>query len=354
VGQTDPSVRFIAHAPGGLLYFTSGEVVLSLTQAPAANEGREKADGGLTNPQSDPGVTARLQFVGANPSPAMQSGDALGGKVSYFLGKDAAQWHTGLETFSGVTYSGLYGGIDLSYTGTNGTLKGTYTVAPNADPSQIRWRYAGVSGLGVDGAGNLQITLNSTAGTKVATLTEQAPVAWQEIAGQRVPVQARYSIADGVIGFTLGSYNAAYPLTIDPTLTYSSYFGGTNGDAIEGIAVDGEGNIYVSGTTFSADLPIVNGYQGALQGGYDVFISKLNPSGSALIYSTFIGGSESENGGVLAIDPAGNAYVTGETQSEDYPTVNAFQPEKGYYYEAFRRLACLFDLSWRQHGHERL
>ncbi len=335
VGQTDPSVRFIAHAPGGLLYFTSGEVVLSLSQALAANDGREKRDSSATDPQPVPGVTARLQFVGANPLPAMQSGDALGGKVSYFLGKDAAQWHTGLETFSGVTYSGLYGGVDLSYTGTNGTLKGTYTVAPNADPSQIRWRYAGVSGLGVDGAGNLQITLNSTAGAKVPTLTEQAPIAWQEIAGERVPVQAQYSIADGVIGFTLGSYNPAYPLTIDPTLTYSSYFGGTDGETIEGIAVDAQGNIYVSGTTFSADFPIVNGYQGALQGGYDVFISKLNPSGSALIYSTFIGGSSSEEGGVLAVDPAGNAYVTGETESEDYPVVNAFQAEKGYYFEAF-------------------
>ncbi|HKP53774.1 MAG TPA: SBBP repeat-containing protein [Chloroflexia bacterium] len=335
VGQTDPFVRFIAHVPGGLLYFTSGEVVLSLTQAPSMNERRERADGGPITPQTAAGVTARLQFVGANPSPGIQSGNALGGKVSYFLGSDPAQWHTGLETFSGVTYSGLYSGVDLSYTGTNGTLKGTYKVAPNADPSQIRWRYAGVSGLGVDGAGNLQITLNSTAGAKVATLTEQAPIAWQEVAGEQVPVQARYAIADGVIGFTLGSYNPAYPLTIDPTLTYSSYFGGTSGEAIEGIAVDGAGNIYVSGTTFSADFPIANGYQGALQGGYDVFISKLNPAGSALIYSTFIGGSDSENGGVLAVDPTGNAYVTGETESEDYPTVNAFQPEKGYYYEAF-------------------
>jgi hypothetical protein len=327
-GQTDPSVRFMARAPGGTLYFTPAEVVLSLSLT--TDDGQrtmsEKSRSSLGS------ENVRLQFVGANPSPLMQSGDVMPGKTSYFLGNDATQWRTGLATYEGVTYCGLYPGVDLAYSGTNGNLKGTYTLAPGADPAAIRWRYAGVSSATVDKAGNLQL---NTQGSKV-TLTEHAPVAWQTIGGQKVPVEAGYSLANGTVGFALGRYNPTYPLIIDPTLTYSTFFGGTNSDAILGIKVDSAGNIYVSGATSSSNFPTANPYQGLPNGGGDVFVSKLDPTGTTLIYSTYLGGSSNEaEGAFLAIDTQGSAYVTGRTSSDDYPTLNAFQPTFGGYFDAF-------------------
>ncbi len=192
-GQTDPSVLYMAHAPGGALYFTSGEVVLSLitddgpeglnAKQNHAKQNQQKAEGSLENPQhsalSTQSSVVRLQFVGANAAPAMQSSAEMPGKVSYMLGNDPAQWHTSLPTYSGVTYTGLYPGVDLHYEGTNGQLKGTYTLAPGADPSRIQWQYAGTSNATVDASGNLQLGVQ---GSKV-TLTEQAPVAWQMIDG---------------------------------------------------------------------------------------------------------------------------------------------------------------------------
>ncbi len=177
--------------------------------------------------------------------------------MTYFLGKDPAQWHADLPTYSGVTYSGLYPGVNLEYAGVDGQLKGTYALAAGADPSLIKWRYAGADNVAVDGAGNLQISINSA-----FTVTEQAPQAWQTINGERVAVSSQYGIqSDGTIGFVLGGYDHSQPLIIDPTLTYSTYLGGFFGDWAQGIGLDGARNIYVSGVTSSSDFPTVSPYQ---------------------------------------------------------------------------------------------
>ena len=313
VGQASPPAQFVAHAPGGTLYFAPSEVMLSL-----------------------PSGEVRLTYAGANPEASMSGGEALPGKVNYFLGSDPAHWRTNLSTYAGIHYHSLYNGISLTYEGTGGTLKGTYTLAPHADPSLIRWQYTGSQSISIDAVGNLQITLPSVLSPQPSVLTESAPIAWQEIDGSRVPVSASYQLAaDGTVSFALGSYDPAYPLTIDPTLTYSTFLGGSSGESIVGVQVDAQGNIYVAGQTDSSDFPTQDPIQPALRGSYDVFISKLNPAGNALIYSTYLGGSQGDEPYGMAIDPAGNVYVTGETQSEDYPTANAFQPSKGYYFDAF-------------------
>lgn len=237
-GQADPAVRFQAHGMGSTLFFTPGEVVLSLP-APSPARDSEASPSTLQqirNPQSqirNPSVV-RLRFEGANPEPEVTGADRLPGVVNYFIGNDPAKWRTRLPTYAGIVYQQLYPGIDLRYDGTEGVLKGTYTIAPGADPTRIRWRYDGATAVRVDEAtGDLLIELPSPNVGRGAggegqghTLTEQALTAWQLVNGQRVPVTTRYVIsADGSIGFALGDYDSARLLVIDPTLNFSTFVG---------------------------------------------------------------------------------------------------------------------------------
>lgn len=311
-GQIDPAVRFQTHDMGGTVFFTADEVVLVL---PAAGP--------------DTSSVLRLHFVGANPAPQVASAEQLPGVVNYFTGRDPAAWRTNVPTYAGVVYQQLYPGIDLRYDGTSGRLKGTYVVAPGADPGRIRWQHAGATQVRVDAAtGNLVIGV-AGAGQTESTLVEQAPVAWQNIDGRQVPVTVAYDLgSDGTIGFALGTYNPAYPLTIDPTLIYSTYLGGTGRDDGEGIAVDGAGNAYITGSTSSTNFPTKNALQGSKSGASDeddVFVSKINVAGNSLVYSTFLGGAENDQGNDIAVDGAGNAYITGRTHSTDFPTKNPIQ-----------------------------
>src|SRR5205085_1598179 len=157
------------------------------------------------------------------------------------------------------------------------------------DPSLIRWLYGGSESVTVDSDGNLQVSLASTPDGRTPSMTECAPTAWQEKEGKQVPVSVRYIInADGTVGFELGDYDRSRPLTIDPTIVYSTYLGGFYGDGAGSIWLDSAGNLYVGGTTSSSDFPIAgNPYQPVYGGGdYDMFASKLSPDGSTLIYST--------------------------------------------------------------------
>jgi hypothetical protein len=230
-GQSHPDVRFQARGLGGTIFFTPEEVTLTLPP-PAAHAAPAETLRAALSPYAPVAPVApavvRLQFSGANPAPEVRSGEALPGTVNYFIGSDPAQWQTNLSTYAGVVYADLYDGIDLVYDGTRGTLKGTYTVAPGSDPARIGWRYAGAEDVRVDAAsGNLHIRV-----AEGHTLTEHAPIAWQTIDGERVPVAARYTLAaDGRIGFALGAYDDTHPLIIDPTLEYSTYLGGGGNEA---------------------------------------------------------------------------------------------------------------------------
>jgi hypothetical protein len=168
----------------------------------------------------------RLQFLAANPHTVMNSGEALPGKVNYFTGTDPTQWHSDVPTYASAKYEQLYAGIDLTYEGTGGELKGTYTVAAGSDPAQLRWRYSGAENMTIDETGSLQITLAT--GKEAPAVTEQVPVAWQAIDGTRMLVSAPYLVAtDRSIGFALGRYDPHDPLIMDPDLTYSTYLGGS-------------------------------------------------------------------------------------------------------------------------------
>src|SRR4051794_40012177 len=163
VGQADPQVRYVAHTAAGTLLFAPSGVVLEVPQMGGPDSGlgvgpsRGKEQGGK---EANPSLVS-LRFLGANGSVSMRSGQMLPGKVNYFLGKDQANWHSNLPTFEGITYSQIYGGIDLEYSGSSGHLKGTYALSPGADPGQIRWRYEGVEKVSLDAEGNLLIEVPS-------------------------------------------------------------------------------------------------------------------------------------------------------------------------------------------------
>ncbi len=317
-GQSDARVRFQVANVGGTAFFTQDGVVLAM---PAA--------------ETDAGATLRLHFIGANSDTEIVGRSPLPGVVNYLRGSDSANWHTDLPTYGEVIYRQLYAGIDLQYTGTEGAgadangaqaryLKGTYTVMPGADPTAIRWWHGGATNVQVDPAtGNLLIRLADNGGT----LTEQAPVAWQVIDGRRVTVPVQYTVAtNGQVGFALGQYQSAHALIIDPTIVYSTYLGGSAREDVEGLAVDGAGNAYITGSTRSSNFPSASPVQDNLGGEDDVFVTKINAAGTALLYSTYLGGSSGDQGVAIAVDTAGNAYITGDTQSTDFPTANAYQP----------------------------
>ncbi|MFL5804112.1 MAG: Calx-beta domain-containing protein, partial [Roseiflexaceae bacterium] len=316
-GMVDARARFLVHGGTGTLFFTPEEVVLALPDASAAIST----------------TVARVRYEGANPHPRLAAGNQLPGVANFFVGNDPARWQADLPTYTGISYAALYNGIDLHYDGSEGKLKSTYIVAPGADPAQIRWRYVGAADLRVDSAGgDLIVRMPSPSASRNGrTLIEQAPVAWQDINGRRVAISARYAVdSNGRVSFVLGNYDPTQPLLIDPILTYSSYLGGAGGDDGQGIAVDASGNIFVAGSTRSSNFPTsASTFQSSRNGAQDAFVTKLNPSGSTVLYSTYLGGSLEDEAHAIAIDSSGMIYLTGETRSTNFPMKNALDSTFG-------------------------
>ena len=238
-----------------------------------------------------------LDLVGATPRQPVGS-DRLPTTVSYFTGPKA-RWRTGLPSFGSVHLREPWPGIDLVVTGTAGQLKSNFVIRPGADPSVIRLAYRGATAVGLEPGGGLLI------GTPLGSIREQEPIAYQDIDGRRVEVSAAFALdPDGGPGrksyrFRLGDYDPSHELVIDPvTLVYSGYIGGAGNEAGYAVAVDDSGNAYVTGATLSpaSSFPVTVGPDLSLNGGYDVFVAKVNADGSALDYCGYIGGIGHDNG----------------------------------------------------------
>ena len=285
---------------------------------------------------SDPATGAgswvvALDMVGATHHQPIGE-DALPTRVSYFKGPKE-RWRTGLRSYGSVRYREPWPGVDLVVSGTAGELESTFVVRPGADPGLIRLTYRGASEVRLDPDGSLVVD------TPLGSITEQAPVAYQEIDGQRVAVSAAFELEPGAkpgrqtYRFRLGEYDRSRELVVDPvTLVYCGYVGGSGWDEAEGIAVDVAGNAYVTGFTGSTlgSFPVTVGPDLTYNDAGDAFVAKVNASGTGLDYCGYIGGSGGDSGGGIAVDAAGNAYVTGATYSTEASFPVAVGPDLSY------------------------
>jgi hypothetical protein len=324
-GQADRRVAFIARGSGLAAYLTRDGAYLvpspTCASAPRSSAGRApmRPPFHCTAAVGRPTPLIRLTAVGARPHPRIAGEDRLPGMVNYFRGSNPAHWHTGIATYAAVIYRDLYAGIDERWHSSQGAVEYDWVVHPGADPDRIQLRVSGGTPA-VDRRGQLLVRLPG------GQIVQQRPRIYQLVHGRRHVLAGSVRLLAGRrIAFSVAGYDRHRPLIIDPTLTYSVDLGGSDGSRGLGIAVDRAGNAYVTGATQSDNFPLKQPLQDQTRGDEDVFVSKLNSDGTGLLYSTYIGGHQNDEGIAIAVDSTGAAYVTGETLSVDYPTIHALQ-----------------------------
>lgn len=323
-GQADPAIKFISRGQGYRLFLTATEAALTLEKGRVKDE-RQKGDG--LSPFAlalSPPATLRITPVGANPVPQVEGLDALPGKSHYFTGNDPQQWCTDIPAYARVKYREVYPGVDLIYYGHQHQLEYDFILAPGADPGLIKLAFEGAEGMSIDANGELVLRV---AGGKVRqpqpVVYQEVNGLRQNVDGHYVRT------GRNEVGFELGAYDPNLKLVIDPVLSYSSYLGGSGFEHGNAIALDAAGNIYLAGGSGSSTLPVTNTAQPAFGGTFDAFVMKLNPAGNTVIYATYFGGSGGDSCFGLALDATGNIYLTGLTASTNFPTLNPIQSSYG-------------------------
>jgi hypothetical protein len=312
VGQADQAVRFLARGRGYGLFLTPTESVLVL----APPTGSRPARG--ARPGVEP-VVVRMRLLGADPGATVTGLEPLPGRSHYLLGSPE-QWRRAVPSFARVQYTDVYPGVSLVFYGTGRELEYDLVIAPGADPGQIALAFDGIAGLRVDDAGELVLPV---AGGEVRL---RRPVVYQETEAGRRTLDAGYVLEGDRVRFRVAAWDAARPLVIDPVLGYSTILGGSSTDAGFAIAVDSQGNAYVTGSTISSNFPVTPlPVQAQRAGVTDAFVTKLSPAG-VVLYSTFLGGSGDDAGNAIAVDATGNAYVGGTTSSLNFPVFPANLP----------------------------
>ncbi len=317
LGQTDQRAQFVSRISGGALFLAGNRAVLRVK------------DGG--NPQA---AVVQMQWVGANDRPVMVGVDRLPGHSHYFIGSHPKSWRTRVPQYRRVKYSEVYPGVDLVFYGNHRQLEYDFVVSPGADPNRIRLAFDGVERLTVDPSGDLVLT------TAVGEIRQRRPDAYQTHGSTRRAIAANYVLRGHEVSLQLGAYDRSQALIIDPVIVYSSYLGGTSDDVGNGIAIDAAGNAYVTGETSSLDFPIPGALQTTLGGLSDAFVTKIDPTGSTVLYSTYLGGDGADRGDAIAVDGGGNIYVTGRTglpNMTGFPTTSSgpFRNYRGGEYDAW-------------------
>ncbi len=340
-GQTDPRVQFLSRGSGYSLFLTADEVILNLE--------RQSLEAISSAPDNKPTAaqvaSMHMKLIGASASAKAAGVDQQPGVVNYLVGNDPSKWRTGVPTYAKVRYSQLYPGVNLVFYGNQRRLEYDFVVAPGAAPEQIVMEFSGAK-PSISSDGDLQLVLDG------APVTMLKPVAYQSNGAQKQSVDGRYLLTGNRVRFQLGAYDHSRALVIDPQIVYLTYLGGSTWDSIgcdtafingcvntgfpnQSLAVDGSGNVYVTGFTESTDFPVQNAFQPTpkrLSGYYNAYVTKLNASGSAAVYSTYLGGSIFDMGYSIAVDAKGSAYVAGWTISPDFPTTaGSYMPVCPYY-----------------------
>ena len=325
-GQVQGPVGYYLEGRDTAVYFTPQGVTYALTGR--IDRGSNEA---VVRPASfEDGALAldrwavKLDFLGADPGVSLEGRNKTPAVVSYFKGS-ANNNQTGLATFREVIYRNLWPGIDVTYSGTTNRLKYQFVVQPGADARQVRLAYRGAD-ITVNASGQLEVS------TPLGGFRDDKPYVFQQRGGQQVAIPAAYRLEQSdsgnqtIYSFELGDYDPSLPLVIDPSvLIYAGYIGGTSFDTGNDVAVDAAGNAYVTGETAgTAGFPTAAGPDLTFNGETDAFVAKVNPAGTSLVYAGYIGGDDVDAGESIAVDAAGNAYITGKTSSDatTFPTAS--------------------------------
>jgi len=321
-GQAERPIRFIARGPAYSFSLSATEATVSLRKFEPAKVNRDRASTSI-NSQS-----LQLEFLGANPRAEVRGESELLGRVNYFIGDGAANWRTGVPLFERVRVDEMYSGIDLVHYGNQQHLEYDFEVAPGADPNSIAIRFSGADHIIINEQGELIMKLGDD------EIRQPKPVIYQAVNGRREPIVGGYVLSDPrTVRFLLGKYDHTLPLVIDPVLSYSSYYGGGQTDEAFGVVVGTDGSIYVAGSSAGGLPTTVGSRTNRHTGNYDAFVAKFDSSGTNVIYLSYIGGSVGDTATALAVDASGNAYITGWTESGNFPRANAiFNQIKGVPY----------------------
>jgi hypothetical protein len=391
-GQTDGRVMFLSRTSGYTLFLTGDEAVLAVNSR-KTNADKAKVGSAALTPQSSTaepkaGGVLRMKLRNSNPAAKVTGANELPGKSNYFIGNDPKKWRSNVPEYAQVKYEGVYPGIDLVYYGNQQQLEYDFIVKPGANPHRIQFDVGGAKSISQEKDGDLVLKMGEgELRWHKPVVYQKKDGIRREIAAHYVVKQKNR------VGFEVSDFDARRPLYIDPllystylggssydfgsaiavdssgnayvtgrasstnfptmnplqpaygggsgdafvteinaggsALIYSTYLGGSADDVGSGIAVDSSGNAYVTGFTSSTNFPTMNPLQPANGGNYDAFVTEINPGGSALVYSTYLGGSSYDFGSAIAVDSAGDAYVTGYTYSTNFPTMNPLQPQNG-------------------------
>ena len=326
-GRTADDTRYLVRGPGYTVFLdTDGPVVMVREPQPAARFGTLGTLARMLVSRwfhgAAPVHRLPLQFEQANLPIRWQALEPQPGYSNYFNGNEPAQWQSRVPHYGRLWAANLYPGIDLTFHGSGGELEYDFRLAPGADASKIRWRAGAADSITTTPSGAIRLGIGGT------QIELRKPLAYQMVNGARHDVAVSYRVHAGTIGFALGAYDRSEPLVIDPVLVYSSLVGGGDSSTNAlGLALDANGNAYVTGSTCAADFPSTPGAFGTRGGAFfaavaceDVFVTKLMADGSGLAYSTFLRGSDRESAFRIAIDASGSAYIAGVTLSTDFPT----------------------------------
>lgn len=313
----EPTEAIIADHPGFVSRNVGTTILLQDDRVTIAVPEHRQAGAVPSSPEFS---LVQMKFLGSSSSTLLSGENELSSKSNYLIGNDRSRWRTGIANYQRVQYHSLYRGIDLVFYGNHQALEHDFVLAPGSDPKQIQIAFQGQTRLHL--AKNGDLILN----TQTGELVLKRPVIYQEIDKRSVAVSGGYVVHGNSAGFWVGAYDHHASLVIDPILTYGTYLAGSSSEEGAAIAVDSSGNAYVTGYTFSSDFPATNSLQCQnCSANPHAFVTKLNTTGTGLVYSTLVGGSKYDQPASIAVDPAGNAVISGRTQSPDFPTVNPIQ-----------------------------
>ena len=329
VGQSDDEVAFLSRGGSSTVFLTKHNEAVFVMTKPAPVRSALRGAKAKTAPSHQATSTVRMKLVNGNPAAVAVGESELEGRASYLVGKDFTKHHTDVPRFGGVRVREAYPGIDVVYYGgKEHALEYDFVVKEGADPRAIALSFAGAEHVTKASDGSLEIVVGTD------TIVLKAPVSHQTIGGVRRDVASRYELDGATARIVVGLYDHAHELVIDPLINFSSYLGGAGAERITCLTRDGMGNIYLSGSTTSADFPKKGAIAGqdTLRGGRDAFVTKLNPTATQVLYSTYLGGTGDEamtdgfagfETGAMrtcAVDAQGRVYASTTTFSTDFPT----------------------------------